>query len=191
MYALVFVYNTEQEEELEMLANNADSGPYDLAPYNIAMDSLYLNGKIDKIIRTGATVTTDANPFVAKGDFETELQEYVWDAGYWTTNQPWIEMDFFRRIGSTEELSSELAASIDVFPNPVSDVLNINVNLNQTTELVTFELMNVTGELVKVRRESNVSTGTYQMDVGDLTSGVYTLNVRTESKFTSKKVVIS
>ena len=155
------------------------------------MDSLYLNGKIDKIIRTGATVTTDANPFVAKGDFETELQEYVWDAGYWTTNQPWIEMDFFRKIGSTEELSSELAASIDVFPNPVSDVLNINVNLNQTTELVTFELMNVTGELVKVRRESNVSTGTYQMDVGDLTSGVYTLNVRTESKFTSKKVVIS
>ena len=191
MYALVFVYNTEQEEELEMLANNADSGPYDLAPYNIAMDSLYLNGKIDKIIRTGATVTTDANPFVARGDFETELQEYVWDAGYWTTNQPWIEMNFFLKIGSTEELSSELAASIDVFPNPVSDVLNINVNLNQTTELVTFELMNVTGELVKVRRESNVSTGTYQMDVGDLTSGVYTLNVRTESKFTSKKVVIS
>lgn len=191
MYALVFVYNTEQEEELEMLSNNAfDGGPYDLAPYNFAMDNLFINGNIDRIIRTGATVSA-ATPFVANGDFDAEISGYVWDTGYWTTNQPWIEMNIGRFVSSTEDLSPELAASIDVFPNPVSDVLNIDVNLNQTTELVTFELMNVAGELVKVMRESNVNTGTYQMNVGDVTPGVYTLNVRTESKFTSKKVVIS
>ncbi len=192
MYALVFVYNTEQEEELEMLSSSgAAGGLFDLAAYNLAMDNLYISGNIDKIIRTGATVTSTANPFIANGDFQSELQGYVWDTGYWNPNQPWIEMNIGSFETSTEDLSPELAASIDVFPNPVSDVLNIDVNLNQTTELVTFELMNVAGELVKVMKEKNVNTGTYQMNVGDVTPGIYTLNVRTESKFTSKKVVIS
>ncbi len=191
MYALVFVYNTEADSELEMLAASAfDGGPFDLAPYNFAMDNLWLNGNIDRAIRTGATVTA-ATPFVANGDFSAELQGYVWDTGYWTTNQPWIEMNISSFITSTEDISPELAASIDVFPNPVSDVLNISVNLSEISEAASFELMNVAGELVKVMQENNVRVGNYQMNVSDVTPGVYSLNIRTEAGFTSKKVVIS
>ena len=191
MYALVFVYNTEVESELEMLSNGQECTASELGTYNYAMDNLWLNGHIGTPIRTGATVTSASNPFIQNGDFVAEIQNYVWDTGFWTANQPWIEMNITPPTVSTEDISPELAASIDVFPNPVSDVLNISVNLSETSEAASFELMNVAGELVKVMQENNIRVGNYQMNVSDVTPGVYSLNIRTEAGFTSKKVVIS
>ncbi len=111
----------------------------------------------------------------------------------WGPNTPWLEMDINptpKIASSTEDISSEVAAGISIFPNPVSDNLTINVDLQEVSSTVRFDLMNISGELVRTDSYSDVQRGTFNMNVADLIPGVYTLNVRSEAGFTAKKVII-
>lgn len=111
----------------------------------------------------------------------------------WAAGTPWLEMEISETpvfSTDTEDLSPEVAAGVDIYPNPVSDNLTVTVKLNELSSTVSFELVNVNGELVKTVIENDVQRGEYTIPVGDLTPGVYTLNVRTEAGFTAEKVVV-
>lgn len=187
-YTLVFAYNAQIEtggSELEMLANNARAGSqWDLSGYNLAMDN---NGSP---IRTGASINPEQ--LTNGADFELELDPLTFGS-YWSANQPWIEMSIsdHSRIVSTENISEAVALGVDVFPNPVLDELFIDVELEQSSDIATFELVDVSGQLIKTMKENNVQSARYLMNVSDVPSGIYTLNVRTEQGFASKKVVIA
>ena len=111
----------------------------------------------------------------------------------WGPNTPWIEMDInpvALVTSSTEDINPEVAQGISIFPNPVSDRLTINVDLTEVSSTVQFDLMNISGELLRSDTYNDVQKGAFNMNVADLISGVYTLNVRTEAGFTAKKVII-
>ena len=122
------------------------------------------------------------------------VRDLVWSgATEWGPNTPWIEMDINPVplvTSSTEDINPEVAKGISIFPNPVSDKLTINVELNEVSSSVQFELMNINGEIIRSDSYNEVQKGTFDMNVADLISGVYTLNVRTEAGFTAKKVII-
>ncbi len=111
----------------------------------------------------------------------------------WGPNTPWLEMDINptpKYPSSTEEISAEVAAGVSIFPNPVSDNLTINIDLQEVSSSVRFDLMNISGERVRTDSYNDVQKGTFNMNVADLTPGVYTLNVRSEAGFAAKKVII-
>src|SRR5690606_31784251 len=81
-------------------------------------------------------------------------------------------------ILSTNNFISE---SFDVYPNPVSDVLNIRMKNNLSLEKIT--VYNNSGQIVKTAQQNTV-------DVSNLSSGVYFVEITTNQGIATKKVIV-
>lgn len=81
-------------------------------------------------------------------------------------------------------------AYIYVYPNPTKDILNIEMDAFLGDEY-TIELFNSTGKQVRVNRFANTQSEiTHQMQVTDLSAGIYYLRVSNGLQFKSKKIII-
>lgn len=78
--------------------------------------------------------------------------------------------------------------SITVFPNPTSNILNIELS-ELSSELVSIELFNSIGQLVQSKM-INANLGTAQLNVAELNTGIYTLQVKDGQTSFSQKVEI-
>lgn len=76
------------------------------------------------------------------------------------------------------------APQVSIYPNPASDMLNIEA---QGTEAYAFQLFDLTGRLVA--EQKNVA-GKTSMEVSSLTPGVYMLKVIQNGKSAFKKIVV-
>ncbi len=160
---------------------------------NIAMDTTDINRYY------GATAKS-----LTDGNFQ-EVDNLSFDGNIGGTafatlfeqNQPWIEMVISDTpvdsplFVNTEELTESAASSISIYPNPVTEVMNIEVALEQASPSLSLELSDINGKLVRKANYTNIQKQLLKVDVKDLPSGVYTLNVRSEEGFTSKKVIIN
>jgi hypothetical protein len=77
-----------------------------------------------------------------------------------------------------------LSGKFSVYPNPTSNVLNIENSANATME--TIELTDLNGRVVKSLR---VDATTAEVNISDLAAGVYMMNVNTDQGIAVKKVV--
>jgi len=77
------------------------------------------------------------------------------------------------------------ATAISVYPNPVSDIINVantqNVNVNRIT------VTDVNGRIVKEAKYGNASN--VQMNVSDLSAGVYMMSINSDKGTSVKKIV--
>lgn len=90
------------------------------------------------------------------------------------------------QIGETVlAVNENQVSNFDVYPNPVNDLINIsntqNVNVNKVT------VTDLNGRVVKEAKYSNVSNA--QLNVSDLSSGVYMLNIASDKGSSVKKIV--
>lgn len=87
------------------------------------------------------------------------------------------------RVYQNTSLSTEdtLASRFSVYPNPSSDIININTNerLNRMT------LFNTIGQAVL-----NTTSGQKQLDVSELKSGIYILKIYAAGKTATKRVIV-
>lgn len=70
-----------------------------------------------------------------------------------------------------------------IFPNPASDL----VMINSSSPLNTIQLLDVNGRIIKVIDANQASE--FSIEISDLNSGVYILNIKTENGMTSKRFV--
>lgn len=87
----------------------------------------------------------------------------------------------------TEDLLND--QSISVFPNPVSENLFVNMDLNNSNTDINLELVDVQGRTI-LSQNFNSTSGNLELNVSEVPAGIYSLNVRTEDGLTSKKVII-
>ncbi|WCT12445.1 MBG domain-containing protein [Mucilaginibacter jinjuensis] len=74
------------------------------------------------------------------------------------------------------------------YPNPVTDILN--VNLGQTTaKKATLQLYGVTDGMLKMTADYPNATGVLKLDVSNLPLGIYTLHVITDDKNYTYKII--
>lgn len=93
------------------------------------------------------------------------------DAGWgeWTTiDSFYIDEDAFGNDINARLVSDQV--SIKMFPNPTSDVLNIDISNGEITQI---QLLNANGQTIRII-ESNA-----QINVSSLTKGFYMLQIRT------------
>lgn len=84
---------------------------------------------------------------------------------------------------STDEFS--LGSVVSIYPNPVNDKLNIE--LNNLNEDVNFTIFNTIGqEIIKGSLEAN---GTHSLSLAQQQSGIYFIKLSTDSKSITKKFV--
>ncbi|KAA5536578.1 T9SS type A sorting domain-containing protein [Taibaiella lutea] len=85
-----------------------------------------------------------------------------------------------------DELVAE--GSFKVFPNPVSDLLNVSIDLKKASS-VTYTVFNVLGQQVNapVTKSMSAGTNTATINTNNLAAGMYYLNVTTEAGSVQQK----
>ncbi len=78
--------------------------------------------------------------------------------------------------------------SIDVFPNPTFDLLNIQIETNENQEVL-FELRSITGQLLKSLKKDVNGFDNLSFDLSSMPTGVYILNTILESGQITEKVI--
>ncbi len=105
-----------------------------------------------------------------------------------SVNYPGWEITYeIDNVGVEEQ---EAFTQLDIFPNPATDALNVNFNLDNT-QTVEIRLVNVTGEAIYNNVLSNV-TGQInnRIDVSNFAKGIYILNISGAEGSVNKKVII-
>lgn len=98
-----------------------------------------------------------------------------WTSGWanWTPESN----DYLLSVNSIKSISS-----IDVYPNPVSDVLNIKINMSKN-ENISFVIKDLTGREVTMKSDKNLNAGlnTFTVNTSELSKGIYLLCLSTET----------
>lgn len=84
-------------------------------------------------------------------------------------------------------------ARIQVFPNPATDVLNLKIDLFEAEEQVAVELMDGMGRIVlsDINSTNSRSHRFVFNGLSELSGGIYTLRVRSESGSVARRVIIN
>ena len=82
--------------------------------------------------------------------------------------------------------------SLNVFPNPASNLINVEISLEKP-EVVNVEVIDILGQRVKFEQFNNVGTGvtTMPLNVSNLASGIYTIRVSSNTAESFKKFTIA
>ena len=77
---------------------------------------------------------------------------------------------------------------VKVYPNPTSNYLNIETSF-AVAENLNIQLTDLLGRPVRNFQQKKVSKGTFRLDTGDLTSGIYMLVIETETGRAVRKIM--
>lgn len=80
-------------------------------------------------------------------------------------------------------------AQVSVYPNPVSEQLNLELFLTQPTE-VDIALLDVRGKMVTHSKQTYIGSARVVFDVRALSSGIYFLKIQTAEQSEIKKVMV-
>ncbi|MBC8884155.1 T9SS type A sorting domain-containing protein [Flavobacterium piscinae] len=83
-------------------------------------------------------------------------------------------------VEMTLSIPENTSLSFKVYPNPASEIININHSYNE----VTYNFFSIDGKIIKSGNLEN-----QQINIGDLQSGIYLLQLNSEGKSETKKIV--
>ena len=79
--------------------------------------------------------------------------------------------------------------TFDVFPNPVSDVLNVAIGLDKMAENMNVNMIDINGRIISTQQFSNVQQENIQFNTADLPAGFYFVRIQTEEGVRVKEFV--
>ena len=81
---------------------------------------------------------------------------------------------------STENVLSDIDAQMNIYPNPVSEVLTVDVILADATAQLAYKITDATGRLIFNTQVQNVTTDKAEFNVSQLPAGQYFLTIQTD-----------
>jgi hypothetical protein len=79
--------------------------------------------------------------------------------------------------------------SVKVFPNPAADLLNINIEAVELQGEVDVVIMDMTGKVVRAEKAN--ATTTFALDIADLNTGMYILQMSNNQFMVGKKFSVA
>lgn len=93
---------------------------------------------------------------------------------------------WFVGVGNTKKLD----ASIVAYPNPTSDVANLNITMNNASK-AEIKLVNMLGQTVRTMSvELTAGANKVSMNVADLTAGLYSVVLTSNGKSATEKIMV-
>lgn len=80
-------------------------------------------------------------------------------------------------------------AEMNVYPNPASDVLNVEFTLEEAAD-VTYIITDMTGRVINMVQSDNVTTEIQNIDVSKMAAGVYMITARTDKGTSTKRFTV-
>ncbi|MGL4598838.1 MAG: T9SS type A sorting domain-containing protein, partial [Bacteroidia bacterium] len=126
--------------------------------------------------------TTNSATRNGSGDMTTIADHYYVD------NINFPTTSFNIAIGVNEQVAS--FGSVNLFPNPANELVNVNINLVQA-ENVAITMFNAMGQAVLFENRDMAAGATnVQFNTSNLASGVYFVNVAAGNATTTTKIVV-
>lgn len=88
---------------------------------------------------------------------------------------------------STENINEDIAVS--VYPNPAVNDVFVDLALENISNNVNLQVVDIQGKVVLTQNFTNVKSDKLQLNVANLNTGVYVINIRTEEGFTSARFI--
>lgn len=86
----------------------------------------------------------------------------------------------------TKVNEANAGVNFKLFPNPTSDVLNVQMNLASRANYANIEVVSMTGQTLMAQRIEGAQNGTFQVNTSNLAAGLYVVKITTEKGFESK-----
>ena len=123
--------------------------------------------------------TTDPHPYLTDGTAETSFEiTDIYDHGDHLT----FHVHFF----DTGIEDYQLAGNVRVYPNPATDVINVQCTMNNEQWGGNLQLFDVYGKLLQI---VPITSETTPINVADLASGIYFVCVTTDQGIATKRFV--
>ncbi len=101
---------------------------------------------------------------------------------------PWLPMTIGIPTSNTEDLNENL--NVSVFPNPTTDFVTVDLNLENNSEILILNLTDVEGKLISQQTFKNVQSELIKMDLNNIPDGMYNLTIKTDEGFVTKPLVV-
>jgi len=104
------------------------------------------------------------------------------------THSWFIDME----IGAIETniLEANKTLNFSLYPNPVTDQITIDLNLEEISKTVNIQIVDINGKIVTNNNFTNMSDSRLNINTSDLASGIYLVNVFTESGVKSERIMV-
>jgi len=96
-------------------------------------------------------------------------------------------------LGTTSTVEATPGSTIEVFPQPANDQLNLRMELAETAPNTSIQLMNMSGQKVQEWPVQDLIAGAQQLELPlpkSLAAGVYLLQMNSESLQVARRVVV-
>jgi hypothetical protein len=148
--------------------------------------SLYTQKNLLLAKAAAAAPTVMTGTFIASNVNAQDFVVWNWDAR--CPFDPGVN-----RTATTEDrsdLQSGFVGRMQISPNPATTSVRVQFNLDTDAE-VTLQLMDVSGRLVQTSRFGGMQgENQYWLELGDLTEGVYGVQLQAEERLEMEKVVV-
>ena len=141
------------------------------------------NGAFFPAVDQWRTVDVDLSEYVG----ETILVQFFFTSAWGDM----MYIDNINAIGVSSLNSLAIEESLDVFPNPVKDVINVSVETLESSA-ISYTLFNSIGQVVSIGKVSDNHNGvnTYQIPTNNLEAGMYNLYFQLGDKEVVKRIII-
>lgn len=96
-----------------------------------------------------------------------------------------------RPVMVTSVKEPQLAESrLNIFPNPATRDLRVDLELEQVSDLVELRMMDATGRTILTQQYDRIQNGAFNFDVSNFPNGAYLLQVRTAEGVRTKRFLI-
>jgi len=157
-------------------ANTGVETQFSYSAMNLALSQQFETNRFGSLSGNGTSGTAD----------DIESRELGFN-GFWSVYMP-LTIGLLDDL-NVNEINNDL--NVKVFPNPAIDRLVVDLILDNNSETVGFTLTTVDGKVVLSDKAYNVKNDKVELNITDVPSGMYMLNVTTEDGNISKKVVVN
>lgn len=114
----------------------------------------------------------------------------MYGGGFANAGSPSIALHMnTNKTESVEDIA--FAGTVSVYPNPTNSWVNVQIALDQLSNSVTYEVMDVTGKVLETKTSKQVQNDIFRYNTSKLAAGTYFVNIITENGRTQSKFVVS
>ena len=211
----VVLYEVNNSDPEATLADRiVDVAKSDLtSPYELTQDDITSGNQIDIKFKNGTHLVEAGKTYLAVVNAQEDMsgvttaqlvtglagnsqagtsfmKDFGDDTWYYVTSTPMVRMNFDISLGLND--SKNLVSSLNAFPNPANENVNINFTITEASN-VSVSVVSVTGDIVYNNSLGSISAGNYSENVNasKLANGVYFYTLSVNGNVTTKKLVIS
>jgi hypothetical protein len=110
--------------------------------------------------------------------------------GFGGAGEAYMQLNRVATVNTSVDQVEQLDANaVSVFPNPVSDQVNVELNLENLSSDVKITLIDMRGSVLQTLSFSDVQNEVYEINTSELPAGSYLLNIHTDEGQSFQKFV--